>query len=316
MAAQKAPARLVRRKDRAVPADEELEGFEILPDLVGKGSYSNIYKAKSNDYPGKIFVAKVSSKHAKRAVTNYNGAVDTLSNISHPHIIKLLAYQETSTFYYEFLEYLDKPVMTLTELLKLSGSTLAPSIVTTIFAQLVGATAFLHMNGFGHRDLKPDNIMVHPQTLHVTLIDFGFAMRTNSLCEDFSGSPIYAAPEILNFEAYSVDQADLWSLGVVLYQMCFGAYPYPAKDLQELTNKVNRLPLSFPSNLSGPLADLVVIIQGLMQKDASKRVSAQALSSRLCKQEEIYGTVSAPLEDVDDPMDVEFGEQVAASSLS
>jgi len=299
-----------------MPVDNELQGFEILPDLIGKGSYSNIYKARSSRFPGQTLCAKVSSKHAKRASTNYNGAVDTLTSISHPNVIKMVAHQETSSYYYEFLEYLEKPTMTLTDLLKLSGSHLTVSITTAIFSQLVSAISYLHARGFGHRDLKPDNIMVHPQTLHVTIIDFGFAMRTNAPCEDFSGSPIYAAPEILNFEAYSVDQSDLWSLGVVLYQMCFGQYPYPAKDLQELTNKVNRLPLSFPSNLSGPMLDMVAVIQGLMQKDSSRRTTASSLNAVLNKDDELYGQDSSQAEMGLDPMDIELGEEVAASSLS
>lgn len=69
--------------------------------------------------------------------------------------------------------------------------------------------------------------------------------------------------------------------------MCFGAYPYPAKDLQELTHKVNRLPLSFPSGITGPLLDLVGVIQGLMQKDPSKRTTASALAAALCTDEEV-----------------------------
>lgn len=69
--------------------------------------------------------------------------------------------------------------------------------------------------------------------------------------------------------------------------MCFGVYPYPAKDLQELTYKVNRLPLSFPSGIAGPLLDLVGIIQGLMQKDPSKRTTAAALASAMCTDEEV-----------------------------
>jgi len=303
-----------------VPVDEELQGFEILSDLVGKGSYSNIYKARSELYPGVTLVAKVSNKHAKRASSNYFGAVDVLTNLSHPNIIKMVDHQETTNHYYEFLEYLEKPTMTLSEMLKLNGATVAPSIAAKIFGQLVGAIAYMHANGFGHRDLKPDNIMVNPQTLHVTLIDFGFATRTNAACEDFSGSPIYAAPEILNFEAYSVDQADLWSLGVVLYQMCFGVYPYPAKDLPELTHKVNRLPLSFPSGLTGPMVDLVAVIQGLMQKDPNRRTTAGALATVMCTDEERSFIEKAPvaqgLDALDDMMDIEMVDGMAPSSLS
>jgi len=245
--------------------------------------------------------------------------VDVLTNLSHPNIIKMVDHQETTNNYYEFLEYLEKPTMTLSEMLKLNGSTVPPSIAAKIFGQLVGAIAYMHANGFGHRDLNPDNIMVNPQTLHVTLIDFGFATRTNAPCEDFSGSPIYAAPEILNFEAYSVDQADLWSLGVVLYQMCFGVYPYPAKDLQELTHKVNRMPLSIPSGLTGPLVDLVAVIQGLMQKDPNRRTTAGSLAAFMCTEEERSFIEKAPAAaglDILDDMDIEMVDGMAPSSLS
>jgi serine/threonine protein kinase len=86
----------------------------------------------------------------------------------------MVDHQETTNNYYEFLEYLEKPTMTLSEMLKLNGSTVPPSIAAKIFGQLVGAIAYMHANGFGHRDLKPDNIMVNPQTLHVTLIGPSF----------------------------------------------------------------------------------------------------------------------------------------------
>lgn len=82
----------------------------------------------------------------------------------------MIDHQETSGHYYEFLEYLEKPAMTLSELLKLNNSTVPPSIAAKIFGQLISALAYMHARGFGHRDLKPDNIMVNPQTLHVTLI--------------------------------------------------------------------------------------------------------------------------------------------------
>jgi serine/threonine protein kinase len=313
MTAVRKPVRRAARQHEP-PVDDELKNFVLLPELVGKGSYSNIWRARSLHHPNLSLVAKVSNKHAQRATSNFQGAVHVLGHLDHPNIIKLIGSRETTDNYYEFLEYLEKPALTLTELLKQAGNILEPTMIVRIFSQLVSAVAHMHARGFGHRDIKPDNIMVHPQSLHVTLIDFGFALPTESLCEDFSGSPIYAPPEILNFEAYSVDLADLWSLGVVLYQMCFGNYPYPAKDLQELTNKVNRDPIRFPPNLSGTLHDLTLIIKELMKKSPVDRLNAGQLNAAFNPNQ--VQEVPEPVQDSVDAMDIESEVNVVSSSLS
>ncbi|XP_027949432.1 testis-specific serine/threonine-protein kinase 5-like, partial [Eumetopias jubatus] len=101
-----------------------------------------------------------------------------------------------------------------------------------LFWQLVSAVAHCHSSGIVHRDLKCENILLDDQGL-LKLTDFGFANRLglkNSLLSTFCGSVAYTAPEILMSKKYNGEQADLWSLGIILYAMVTGKLPF--KDHQ------------------------------------------------------------------------------------
>lgn len=87
-----------------------------------------------------------------------------------------------------------------------------------------------------HRDLKPSNIMLHNGTIR--LGDFGFCKSLESqrdLAQTMLGSPIYMAPEVLRGEIYTV-KADIWSLGVVVYEMAFGFCPFQENSIARLIN--------------------------------------------------------------------------------
>jgi len=211
---------------------------------------------------------------------NYFGDLGVLCNISHPNLIKLHHFQETSLWYYLLLEYHPKPTETLTELM-VEGN-ISDQLILVIFAQAVSAIAHLHENGWGHRDVKPCNILYNPDNQVVTVLDLGFAMQTHKLCDDFTGSPLYAAPEVLGFKKYAINLSDCWSLGVVLYQLLFGGkYPFLADDLQSLTMSVINDELSFPKEVSPPSVircNLKLVVGKCMKKNPDERISSTELS--------------------------------------
>jgi len=267
------------------PNDPELERFEIFPELIGKGSYSNIWKAQWKDQPCCEIVAKVSKKQANRTKKNFFAELAVLKSLEQPNLLKLYSFRETSQYYYLFLEHHKKPTLNVTALIGANGGTLDIDLIVTIFAQVASAVAFLHSNGFGHRDLKSDNILYNPESKRVTVIDFGFALKSTKLCEDFSASPLYAAPEVLHFKPYNPTATDCWSLGVLLFQMVYGKFPFPAKDLKELTHRVVSDDISFPSEVVMPSSpkypEIKRTIMYLLEKDPAKRMSSAELARTL-----------------------------------
>lgn len=103
-----------------------------------------------------------------------------------------------------------------------------------IFKQLLDAFQILNKYNIMHRDMKPDNIFFHNGV--IKLGDFGFCKNLGSaedMAKTMLGSPIYMAPEVLKGEIYSI-KADIWSLGVVLYEMVFGHCPFQSNSIANL----------------------------------------------------------------------------------
>jgi len=277
-------SRTRRTRQRAAPSDSrELQGYSIEPQLIGKGGYSEIWRASSKNCPDLQIVAKVTRKTARRSEINYLNELTVLKKLSHPNIVKLVHYQETDSNYYILIEYHGKPTLTLTELLQNNGATLELPVAINIFSQVASAIAYMHSCGFGHRDIKPDNILYNPINGHVTLIDFGFAYRTYKRCEEYSGSPLYSPPEVLSMQPYDIEMSDCWSLGVVLFQTLYGRTPFEAKSLEELTHCISNHELKFPDELLGSrkYSALKDVISRLLTKNPDHRMTAHDLNAFL-----------------------------------
>ena len=100
-----------------------------------------------------------------------------------------------------------------------------------IFRLLIKSLQYILSKSIMHRDLKPENIIYHNEK--ITLIDFGFACRISKsddkLLKERVGTPIYMSPEIMSKRKYN-SKSDIWSLGVILYEMVHGYPPYQGKN--------------------------------------------------------------------------------------
>lgn len=170
--------------------------------------------------------------------------------------------------------------------------------------QLASALQFLRERNFIHRDVKPQNMLLlpspqymsaHPQSpLLMTpsveslipaaglrslpmlkLADFGFArsLPSTSLADTLCGSPLYMAPEILRYEKYGAE-ADLWSVGTVMYEMVTGRPPFRAANHVELLRKIEQQSEELPWDSSITVSKgLKSVIQGLLKKNPVERIT-------------------------------------------
>ncbi|KAG7378404.1 hypothetical protein PHYPSEUDO_010129 [Phytophthora pseudosyringae] len=126
--------------------------------------------------------------------------------------------------------------------------------VAEIVRQLLSVLAYLHLNGITHRDVKVENILCKTPDLRdgVLLIDFGLAhMGTVGGTEmsGMNGTPHYMAPEMFHKHGYYGCAIDLWSLGVVTYVMLFGRFPFDARFMSQVEDKIVKGEFEFPKEL-------------------------------------------------------------------
>ena len=145
----------------------------------------------------------------------------------------------------------------------------APTVDAAIgmISGILAGLEHLHRRGIIHRDLKPDNILLQGDTPR--LADFGIArvLKNTSHSTAVSGTPVYMPPEA--FDGKRSEQTDIWSAGVILYQLLSGRLPFQGDDMTSLIGSiVNRQPEPLPPNVNGAIGD---VIERALQKNASRR---------------------------------------------
>eukprot|EP00826_Nyctotherus_ovalis_P040268 TRINITY_DN394_c0_g1_i34.p1 TRINITY_DN394_c0_g1~~TRINITY_DN394_c0_g1_i34.p1 ORF type:complete len:266 (-),score=75.37 TRINITY_DN394_c0_g1_i34:95-892(-) len=140
-------------------------------------------------------------------------------------------------------------------------------------AEILLALEFLHSKNVVYRDLKPENVMLDSEG-HVKLTDFGLAKELtegNGLTNTFCGTDEYLAPEIILNKGYN-GSVDIWSLGILIYEMLTGWAPWQDDNRKELFEKILKEPLDLSNpNLSPNAKDL---LGHMLEKDVTKRMTS------------------------------------------
>ena len=152
--------------------------------------------------------------------------------------------------------------------------------VVWLLRQLVAALVYCHRINIHHRDLKPENILLDQEALILKIVDFGMAalQPKNRLLSTPCGSPYYASPEVLQGRPYDGGQADVWSVGVILFVMLTGYPPFslPADEnnIRKLYKTIINVEYKIPDELSREAKDL---IKRILVRDPKKRISITAI---------------------------------------
>lgn len=261
-----------------------IAGYSISTS-IGRGSFSTVYKAHKNR--GKYEVVAIKciqiSSLSKRSKENLINEINILKRINHQHVVSMKKFTWDAHYIYLILEYC--PGGNLAEFIKAKGK-LSEFMVQHLAQQLVQGLEVLHSENIVHSDLKPANILlsIPPvgscRNVKLKIADFGFSQRlqdNEKYTMGIKGSPLYMAPEVLRLQPYS-SQADLYSLGVILFECLFGTAPYYTLDLNLLTKKIlSDDPIKIPRKSLDLSADCYDLLERLLVKDQEKRMSFNEL---------------------------------------
>jgi serine/threonine protein kinase len=265
--------------DLGVPIEIPLTfGHYTYVKTIGNGSSSVVVLAV-NSVTKKQCACKVVSRKAledERAMQQFVHAIDIMRTQHSPHVVELYDVIYTEQNVFVIMEYCSGG-----ELISLVNDFGALTLITRyrIFSQILRALAFLHANGIAHRDLKPDNVMLDGDQ-NAKLADFGFSRRVDGdlLMSTPCGSAVYMAPEILMGNEYDGFKADIWSLGVILYILETGCYPWTAVNNIQLFHQITQAVYTFPDKVSQESQEL---IDFCLRLDPEARPSAAELI-RIC----------------------------------
>jgi len=197
---------------------------------------------------------KACKKLSKRKISNndkFKEEINILKSIDHPNIIKLHEVFEDKNDYYLIMEECLGGSLFDRIFTKLSGKKqISEKNIALIFKQIIDALNHCHSQGICHRDLKPENILFLNKSDNspLKLIDFGLGvsnLNENVKLIQKVGSPHYVAPEVLNGE-YDF-KCDIWSAGVILYNLFSGTHPFNGKNEKEIFASIQAKKVYFPS---------------------------------------------------------------------
>lgn len=207
---------------------QDIGGYRVRR-LVGSGAMGEVYEASRHQRVAiKIMHQELAEQDTSRE--RFLREVQLMQAVKHPHIVPILDFGWYGRRLFLVMPFIDS--ITLKEALMFRQYT--PLRVWTIVEPLSQALQHIHLQGIVHRDLKPSNILLASPTEHVFLADFGLGKRPGldvQITEAgfIVGTPRYMSPEMAGGEEVDL-RADIYSLGVLLYQLLLNQLPFDGSD--------------------------------------------------------------------------------------
>eukprot|EP00057_Strongylocentrotus_purpuratus_P033324 XP_790989.3 PREDICTED: serine/threonine-protein kinase ULK3 [Strongylocentrotus purpuratus] len=249
-----------------------LPGF-VFTEKLGSGTYATVYKAYRKSQQREVVAVKCVSKKSlnKLSTENLLQEIEILKKIKHEYIVELKDFQWDQHYIYLIMEFCSGGDLSQTIHKRIA---LPEATVKTFLRQLASALMFLNSRNITHMDLKPQNLLLSNSYNPVLKVaDFGFAQHiTEDIQADMlRGSPLYMAPEIITDRIYNA-KADLWSVGVIMFECLFGGPPLASSSYAQLAEKIRSpKPIEIPTFVesSGACRDL---LSRLLKRDPGERI--------------------------------------------
>ena len=273
--------------------------YEIV-EKVGSGGMATVYKAKCQvlDRFVGIKVLKDSLKYDTEVVKKFNTESRAAARLSHPNIVQVYDVSEKGNIDYIVMEFVDG--ITLKEYIQQKGH-LSPEEACEFAVQIGRALVCAHANGIIHRDIKPHNVLITADGV-AKVADFGIAQAATSETlvagGGAMGSVHYISPEQAR-GGYTNERSDIYSLGVVMYEMLTGEVPFDgANPVSIALAKLENDPEDLRNKVAHYIPDAIarVCMKAISKEQHSRYQSASEMVADL---EGIIG-ISTPVRDEDE----------------
>lgn len=213
---------------------------------IGEGTFAKV-KLALDSTNGKYVAIKVLDKHMVMESNLKNQVqreIRTMKLLNHSNIVRIHEVIGTKTKIYIVMEYVSGGQLSD----KMSyAKRFSEGDARKLFQQLIDAVDYCHNKGVYHRDLKPENLLLCGKG-SLKISDFGLSAlrKPGDLLSTKCGSPSYVAPELLVNKVYDGAAADVWSCGVILFELLAGNLPFDDSSLMSLYRKICRADYTFP----------------------------------------------------------------------
>ena len=267
---------------------KDINNLYIFKEVIGKGAFGIVrtgYRVKEIS-PHKIYAIKSidKTKLTQNDLDNLEKEIDIISSLDHPNIARFYETFNDERYFHIVTELCRGKE--LSKLLKQNGGKIKEKNCRIIVMKILHAINYCHSHGIVHCDLKPDNIIFETPNedeendnilslLDLKLIDFGLSSRIkkNKKLNNTVGTPYFIAPEILKGE-YD-EKCDVWSIGVILYYILSGKFPFIGNSNTEIFEKINNSEPIFKKNLFNNISENAInFIKKCLIKNPNERPNA------------------------------------------
>jgi serine/threonine protein kinase len=215
---------------------QKIQNYKIIS-LLGEGGMANVYLAENQLLGSKVAFKLLKEEYVQHPNIRkrFLAEARNLAQMSHPNIIKVTDLIDAGDIVAFVMEYIEGD--TLEHYIEHNGK-LPNEEIESFLKQMIEAVIYVHSQGLIHRDIKPSNFMLTKGGA-IKLLDFGIAKNTNDDAADYTktglmqqmGTPMYMSPEQVKNTSEVTKETDIYSLGVVLWQMVTGKKPYNSDTL-------------------------------------------------------------------------------------
>lgn len=258
---------------------------------AGRGEFATVFRARpagradaTADYAVKM--ARRDRPDAAACAALLGREADVAARVAHANLVALLAADFLSETPYLVMPWLQGATLGARFA---AGQRFALPVALAIARQTAGALAALAEQGYRHGDVKPSNLMLSPAG-HVTLLDLGFACHRDEdaalAARHWLGTPSYAAPERFTSRLGVTPQSDVYSLGVVLFQLLSGRLPFDGASLEEIAAaQVRQQAFDLRALRAGLPIEVCRLVTASLAKDPLRRPTARELVDALARLE-------------------------------